>query len=145
MNEARVMVKEAAKRFAEERVEPLAKEIDKSGRMSDELRRLIASSGFYAIVFPEKYGGIGAGYLALMLALEEIAKASMAVSLNIGVQFLASEAIYRYGSEEQRAKYLPMMLRGEWLGCFAFTEASTGSDPEMITTVAEKVPSGFRL
>ncbi|MEM4699649.1 MAG: acyl-CoA dehydrogenase family protein [Candidatus Nezhaarchaeales archaeon] len=145
MNETQAMVKEVARRFAEEEVERLAREIDRSGSLPDGLRRRLADLGFYAIPFPQRYGGVGAGYLALILALEEIARASMAVSLNVSVQFLASEAIYRYGSEEQRAKYLPGMLRGERLGCFAFTEASTGSDPEMIATTAERVPGGFRL
>ena len=145
LSEAQVMLREAARQFAEREVEPIAEEIDRSAGIPDELRRRLAELGFYAVAFPQRYGGAGAGYLSLMLVLEEVARASMAVSLNIGVQFLASNAIYQYGSEEQRAKYLPKMLSGEWLGCFAFTEASTGSDPEMLETVAEKVPNGFRL
>lgn len=145
LTEAQLLLKEAARRFADEEVERAAAEIDRSAKVPDGLRRRLAELGFYAIPFPQEYGGLGASYLALALVLEEVARASMAVSLNIGVQFLASEAIYRYGSEEQRARYLPKMLKGELLGCFAFTEASTGSDPEMLETVAERVPGGFKL
>ncbi|RLF16148.1 MAG: acyl-CoA dehydrogenase [Thermoprotei archaeon] len=145
LSESLTLLRDTARQFAEKEVEPLASEIDRTARIPDELRRRLAELGFYAVPFPQKYGGAGAGYFALMLVLEEIAKASMAVSLNIGVQFLVSNAIYQYGSEDQKAKYLPKMLRGELLGCFAFTEASTGSDPEMIETVAKKVEGGFRL
>lgn len=145
ISQAQAALKEAARQFAQREVEPLASDIDRTSRIPDELRRRLAELGFYAIPFPERYGGAGAGYLALILVLEEVAKASMAVSLNIGVQFLASNAIYQYGDEEQRLKYLPKMLRGELIGCFAFTEASTGSDPEMLETTAERTPHGFKL
>lgn len=139
------MIREAARSFALKEVEPIASKIDKEAFIPNELRHRLAELGFYSIPFPEKYGGSGAGYLALMLALEEIAKASAALSLNIGVQFLTSSSIYLYGDEGQRMKYLPKLLKGELVGSFAFTEASTGSDPEMIETVARKVGGGFVL
>ncbi|RLF13722.1 MAG: acyl-CoA dehydrogenase [Thermoprotei archaeon] len=144
-SEAQLMIRNVARRFAEDEVEPIAARIDKEAHIPDEIRRRLAELGFYSTPFPEKYGGAGAGYLALMLVLEEVARSSMAVSLNIGVQFLASSALYLYGSEEQRSRYLPKLLSGELLGCFAFTEASTGSDPEMLETVARKSAQGFVL
>jgi len=145
LNEAQVLIRDTANRFVKEEVEPLVREIERSANIPDRLIRRLAELGFYAIPFPRRYGGVEAGYLALMLALEEVAKASMAVSLHVSAHFTASNAIYQYGDEEQKSKYLTRMVKGELLGCFAFTEASTGSDPEMLETVAEPVSGGFKL
>jgi butyryl-CoA dehydrogenase len=131
------MIRNTAKEFAEKEIEPLARRIDKEDRIPKDVIRKMATKGFYGIPFPVDFGGVGADYISLVLVLEQIAQASAGVAGTIGAQALAEIAIYKYGNEKQRQKYLVPLLKGEKMGCFAFTEAATGSDPKAITTKAK--------
>lgn len=131
------MIRNTAKEFAEKEIEPLAGRIDKEDRIPKDVIRKMATKGFYGIPFPADYGGVGADYISFVLVLEQIAQASAGVAGTIGAQALAEIATYRYGNEKQRQKYLVPLLKGEKIGCFAFTEAGTGSDPKAIATKAK--------
>jgi len=131
------MIRNTAKEFAEKEIEPLARRIDKEDRIPKDVIRKMATKGFYGIPFPVDFGGVGADYISFVLVLEQIAQASAGVAGTIGAQALAEIATYRYGNEKQRQKYLVPLLKGEKIGCFAFTEAGTGSDPKAITTKAK--------
>ena len=131
------MIRNTAKEFAEKEIEPLAGRIDKEDRIPKDVIRKMATKGFYGIPFPADYGGVGADYISFVLVLEQIAQASAGVAGTIGTQALAEIATYKYGNEKQRQKYLVPLLKGEKIGCFAFTEAATGSDPKAIATKAK--------
>jgi alkylation response protein AidB-like acyl-CoA dehydrogenase len=85
---------------------------------------------------PTEYQGVGAGYKCYALAVEQISQASMAVAAIIAINALSEEAIYRYGSEEQKQQFLKPLARGEYTAMFAFTEAATGVDPRAIAATA---------
>ncbi len=138
-------IKEKAKAFAKQVVAPLSSEIDKRKVLPDRLRVKAAEEGLYSIVVPRRYGGLGKNFLSYVLVLEEIAKASMAVSLSIAVQFLVEDSLLLYGTKEQKERYLPALASAEKIGCFAFTEPQTGSDPKAIKTRAQETGQGFRL
>jgi butyryl-CoA dehydrogenase len=131
------MIRNTAKEFAEKEIEPLARRIDKEDRIPKDVIRKMATKGFYGIPFPVDFGGVGADYISFVLVLEQIAQASAGVAGTIGAQALAEIATYRYSNEKQRQKYLVPLLKGEKIGCFAFTEAGTGSDPKAIATKAK--------
>jgi butyryl-CoA dehydrogenase len=131
------MIRNTAREFAEKEIEPLATRIDRENKIPRDIIRKMATKGFYGIPFPTDYGGIGADYVSFVLVLEQIARASAGVAGTIGAQTLAEIAIYKYGNEKQKQKYLAPLLKGEKMGCFAFTEAATGSDPKAITTKAK--------
>lgn len=98
------------------------------------------------VLIPESYGGADAGAMALALMLEEIAAGDASLSTALSVHnSLTSAAIMRFGSEEQRQKWLPRMAKGEILGAFALTEAGAGSDASAIRCRAEKRGNGWRL
>lgn len=131
------MIRNTAKEFAEKEIEPLAGRIDKEDRIPKDVIRKMATKGFYGIPFPVDFGGVGADYISFVMVLEQIAQASAGVAGTIGAQALAEIATYKYGNEKQRQKYLVPLLKGEKIGCFAFTEAGTGSDPKAIATKAK--------
>jgi alkylation response protein AidB-like acyl-CoA dehydrogenase len=101
-----------------------------------EIRQKLADIGLYGIIFPEEYGGQDASYMLLILALEEIAKILPGLAIHIQLQYVVGDEFKKYGTEEQKRRYLPPLISGEEIGCFGFTEPDTGSDPEMIQTKA---------
>lgn len=145
LNEEQEGIRQLAQDIAERTIAPLSEEIDKTHTTPIEVFKEIADAGFLAIPFPEEYGGLELGNIALMCAIEEIAKKSpsVAVSTLVCISFL--EAIKNYGTEEQKQKYLPAGIAGEFRGSLAFTEPGTGSDPKQITTTAKKDGDYFIL
>ena len=90
----------------------------------------------FGVPFDKKYGGTGGGFLLGNIVLEELARASGAVSMFVGVNYLTSIPIELYGTEEQKKKYITPLAQGEAIGSMAFTEAATGSDFSAVTTRA---------
>jgi len=138
LNETQQMVKDLARELAIKEIAPRQEKIDAEHTVPMELFQKIVDAGILAIPFEEKYGGLDAGYVALMLALEEFAKACPSVSVSTLVCISFLEAVRNFGSEEQKQKYIPAGIAGEFRGSLAFTEAGTGSDPKQITTTAKK-------
>jgi isovaleryl-CoA dehydrogenase len=126
-------------RWAQDRVKPLAAEIDRTNSFPAELWREMGDLGLLGITVPEAYGGAGMSYLAHVIAIEEIARASASVSLSYGAHSnLCVNQIKLNGTEEQKHKYLPGLLSGTHVGALAMSEAGAGSDVVSMKLRAEK-------
>ena len=123
--------------FAENEVKPLAKKVDAEEYFPAETVQKMAKLGMMGIYFPKEYGGAGGDVLSYVMAVEEMSKvcATTGVILSAHTSLCASP-IYEYGTPEQKEKYLPKLLSGEWLGAFAMTEAGAGTDAQGQQTVA---------
>jgi alkylation response protein AidB-like acyl-CoA dehydrogenase len=138
LSEPQKMLQRTAKDFAAKLIKPKAAEIDSSGQFPFELAKEIGRRGYQGLPYPAEYGGSGAGYLSYTLALEQLCQASMTVGAIMAINTVPEEAIFSFGSEEQKKRLLAPLARGEKLGGIAFTEAETGSDPKAIATTAKK-------
>ncbi len=126
-------------RWAQDRVRPMASEIDKSNTFPAELWREMGDLGLLGITVGEDYGGAGMGYLAHAVAVEELARASASVSLSYGAHSnLCVNQIKLNGTDAQKEKYLPKLVSGEHVGALAMSEAGSGSDVVSMTLRAEK-------
>jgi isovaleryl-CoA dehydrogenase len=126
-------------RWAQERVKPLAAEVDRTNEFPAALWREMGDLGLLGITVEEEYGGAGMGYLAHTVAVEEIARASASVSLSYGAHSnLCVNQIRLNGTDEQRRKYLPGLISGEHVGALAMSEAGAGSDVVSMKLRAEK-------
>jgi alkylation response protein AidB-like acyl-CoA dehydrogenase len=143
LSEQEKMLQKAAKDFAAKLVKPRAAEIDSSGEFPLDLVKEMGKRGYRGLPYPAEYGGGGAGYLSYALALEQVCQASMTVGAVMAINTVPEEAIFRFGSEEQKKTFLSPLAQGSLLGSIAFTEAETGSDPRLITTVARKSGKGY--
>ncbi len=122
-------LREAVRAFAQDRIAPRAAEIDRSDQFPMELWRQLGELGVLGITVEEEYGGAGMGYLAHMIAMEEISRASASVGLSYGAHSnLCVNQIRRNGSEAQKRKYLPPLISGEHVGALAMSEPGAGSD-----------------
>ena len=123
--------------FAEEVVAPKAEEMDRAELLDEGVLDQMAGMGLFGLPFEERYGGMGADYLTLCLAIEELARvdSSVAITLEAAVG-LGAMPIYRFGGEEQRQRWLRPMATGEKIGAFGLTEAGGGSDAGALRTHA---------
>ncbi|MEQ8257855.1 MAG: acyl-CoA dehydrogenase family protein, partial [Roseovarius confluentis] len=139
-------LREMVHRWAQERVKPLAVEIDRTNDFPSELWTEMGELGLLGITVPEEHGGVGMGYLAHVVAVEEVARASASVSLSYGAHSnLCVNQIKLNGSDAQRAKYLPGLISGEHVGALAMSEAGAGSDVVSMSLKAEKRNDHYRL
>src|SRR5215210_366386 len=139
-------IRERAAEFADREVACHAAELDREDRFPAETFEKLADVGFMGLCVPKEYGGAGADFLSYVLALEEISRADAGVGVTLAVHTSAGTLpIVEYGTEEQRARYVPALASGEKIGCFALTEANTGSDAAAIEARAEKVGGGYRV
>ncbi len=145
LSEQEKMLQRMAKEFATKSVQPRAAEIDRSGQFPFDLAKEMGSLGYQGLPYPAEYGGSGAGYVSYALVLEQICQASMTVGAILSVNTTPQEAIFRFGSDEQKEAFLTPLSQGKLLGCIAFTEAETGSDPRAITSMAEKSGNGYTV
>jgi len=139
-------VQRTARAFASEKVLPRAAEIDEQARIPRELISEMGALGFMGICVPERYGGSDLDVLTYVLVAEEInrACASTGVVLCTHVS-LAIDPILRFGSEAQKARFLPGLARGERIGCFALSEPASGSDAAAMRTSARRDGDGWVL
>jgi len=146
LTESAQMIREAAGRFADEKIAPLAAEIDREDRFPRELWQPMGELGLHGITVEEQWGGLGLGYLDHVIAVEEVSRASGSVGLSYGAHSnLCVNQIRRWGSDEQRAKYLPRLISGEHVGSLAMSEVGAGSDVVAMKLRADAVAGGFRL
>ena len=140
-------LREMVHRFAQERIAPLAAEIDATNRFPRELWPEMGELGLLGITVEEEFGGAGMGYLAHCVAMEEISRASGAVGLSYGAHSnLCVNQIRRNGTPEQKRNYLPKLISGEHLGALAMSEPGAGSDVVSMRTRADrKGNDGFVL
>ncbi|WP_256995417.1 isovaleryl-CoA dehydrogenase [Rhizobium sp. L1K21] len=139
-------MRQTVHRWAQERVKPLAAEIDKTNAFPNHLWKEMGELGLLGITVSEDYGGTGLGYLAHTIAVEEIARASASVSLSYGAHSnLCVNQIKRNANDAQKQKYLPRLISGEHVGALAMSEASAGSDVVSMKLRAEKRNDHYRL
>ena len=139
-------MREMVHRWAQDRVRPMAEEIDRKNLFPPELWQEMGELGLLGVTVPEEYGGAGMSYLAHVTAVEEIARASASVSLSYGAHSnLCVNQIKLNGTDEQRAKYLPRLISGEHVGALAMSEAGAGSDVVSMKLRAEKRNDRFIL
>ena len=131
-----ILIRDAVKVLADERVAPRAADIDKSGEFPQDLRRLLADQSVFAIPFAERHGGLGADLLTLILAIEQLSRHCATTGLMLAVQALGAIPIQVAGTEEQQDRWLPGLASGDKLIAFGLTEAEAGSDPSGIRTKA---------
>ena len=139
-------IKERAAEFADREVAPYAAEWDREARFPAAVFERLAGAGFMGLCVPEEYGGGGTDFLSYALLIEEISRADAGVGVTLAVHTSAGTLpILAYGTEEQKARFLPDLARGEKIGCFALTEPEAGSDTAAIEARAERVDGGYRL
>ncbi|MDW7992255.1 MAG: acyl-CoA dehydrogenase family protein, partial [Anaerolineae bacterium] len=137
LSEEHRMIQRTVREFAEKEIAPRAIAIDEKDEFPEDLFRRMGELGILGLPFPEEYGGSGGDYLALALALEEIARVSGTVAIILDAHTsLCCEPIYLFGTEEQKRKYLVPLARGEKIGAFGLTEPQAGSDAGAIRTRA---------
>ena len=137
LTEEQQLVRSTVREFCEKYVTPIADAVDQEGRFPAENVQRMAEQDWMGIPFPQEYGGAGADELTYILAVEEISRACAATGIILAVQSsLASFPIYKFGTEEQKKKFLPPLCRGEMLGSFALTEPGAGTDAAAQTTTA---------
>ena len=137
LTEEQQMIQALAREFAEKEVKPVAGQLDQEARFPHETVKRMGALGFMGIAVPEEYGGSGADPVAYVLAVEEIAKvcASHAVIMSVN-NSLYCESVLKYGTDDQRKKFLTPFARGQKIGCFALTEPQAGSDASNQKTLA---------
>jgi alkylation response protein AidB-like acyl-CoA dehydrogenase len=141
LSEEHQLVKDTAARFADERLKPVASELDKTHAHPADLCRELGELGFMGIAVPEEYGGGGMDNVAYVLALSEISRGCASTGVIMSVNnSLYCFPVMKYGTEEQKKKFLTPVASGASCGCYGLTEAGAGSDPAGMKTVA--VPDG---
>lgn len=132
-----LMLQKMYRDFAQNEVKPLAQEVDEEERFPEETVRKMAKLGMLGIYFPKEYGGAGADVLSYVMAVEELSKVCATTGVIVSAHTsLCAAPIFENGTEEQKAKYLPKLCSGEWLGAFGLTEAGAGTDAQGQQTVA---------
>lgn len=140
------MIRETVARFADERIAPLAEAVDREDRFPRELWTEMGALGLHGITVEEEFGGLGLGYLEHVLAVEEVSRASASVGLSYGAHSnLCVNQIRRWGTDEQKTRYLPKLVSGEHVGALAMSEAGAGSDVVSMKLRADGVQGGFVL
>jgi alkylation response protein AidB-like acyl-CoA dehydrogenase len=135
-----------ARDFARERIEPYAAEWDREHRFPRELFAQLAELGLMGVCVPEAYGGAGADFISYILVLEELSRADAGVGVTVAVHTSATTLpILAFGTDEQKARFVPPLARGEVLGAFALTEAEAGSDAGSLRTRAEPRGDGWTI
>ncbi|HEX6999447.1 MAG TPA: acyl-CoA dehydrogenase family protein [Gammaproteobacteria bacterium] len=140
------LLREQVARFAAERIAPLAQAIDAENRFPRELWPALGELGLLGISVDEAYGGAGLGYLAHVIAMEEVSRASAAVGLSYAAHSnLCVNQLARWGTEEQKRRFLPKLVSGEHVGALAMSETEAGSDVLGMRTTAVPAGDGYRL
>jgi alkylation response protein AidB-like acyl-CoA dehydrogenase len=139
LTEEQRMVRDMARRFADEQIKPLAAELDRTHRHPEEIISQMAELKFLGIAVPEEYGGGGMDNVSYALAMMEISRACASVGVIMSVNnSLYCFPVMAFGDHEQKEKYLTPAASGESLGCYGLTEAGAGSDPSALRTTAVK-------
>ena len=138
LTEEQEMIQEIARKIAEEKVKPIREKYDREEIFPDDILKICAESDLMGLYIPEEYGGMKSSFLDYVIAIEELSKACIGVSVSYAANALGTYAIILYGTEEQKKKYLPDIAAGKKLAAFGLTEANAGSDAGGTQTTAVK-------
>jgi alkylation response protein AidB-like acyl-CoA dehydrogenase len=138
-------VRDTAAQFAARELAPTVAQRDEEERYDRSLFDRMAELGLTGLPYPEEYGGAGLGTFPWVLACEEIAVADMGMAVSLSVHVLSQLCILSFGTDEQKARFLPAMTAGTWLGAFALTEPQAGSDASAIALRAERDGDDYLL
>jgi butyryl-CoA dehydrogenase len=140
------LIRETARDFADREIIPVARDNDRAERFDLDLVRKLGEMGYLGPIVAERYGGRGLDYRTYALIVEEIGRGDSSARTVVSVQTsLVCSSIERWGSEEQKQRWLPPLCSGEILGCFGLTEPNTGSDAANLSTRAERTADGWRI
>ena len=139
-------IQETAREFARREVDPIVDEFDEQQKFPREVMRKAGELGFLGIIFPEEYGGAGLGYIEYVIVITELSRIDPSVGISVAAHnSLCSNHIYKFGSEEQRQRWLVPLAKGEKIGAWSLTEPGAGSDAAGTRTRAERVEGGWIL
>jgi hypothetical protein len=140
------LIRQTARDFTDEHVMDRARENDRNEHFDRDLVTMIAKQGYLGATVPSEYGGAGLDYKTYALITEEVGRGCSAMRTVISVQTsLVCSTILKWGTEDQKLAYLPLLCTGEWLGCFGLTEPDTGSDAANQKTTAVKTDKGWSI
>jgi butyryl-CoA dehydrogenase len=140
------LIRETAREFVDNEVVPRARDSDRAQRFDIELARRLGEIGYLGAPVAEENGGRGLDYVTYGLIVEEVGRGDSAMRTVVSVQTsLVCDSIERWGSDEQRRRWLPSLCSGEAFGCFGLTEPDTGSDAAALRTRVEKIDGGWRI
>jgi alkylation response protein AidB-like acyl-CoA dehydrogenase len=146
LSDEQQLIRETARAFTDREIFARARENARDEHFDLDLVAKLAEQGYLGAIVPREYGGAGLDYVTYGLIVEEIGRGDSAMRTVISVQTsLVCSSILAWGSDAQKAKYLPKLCSGEWLGCFGLTEPDAGSDAAAQRTRATKVDGGWRL
>jgi butyryl-CoA dehydrogenase len=146
LNDEQRLIRETARDFTDNEIVERARENDRNEHFDLDLIAKLADQGYLGAIVPREYGGAGLDYLTYAVIVEEVGRGCSAMRTVISVQTsLVCSSIMRWGTDEQKQRYLPKLCSGEWLGCFGLTEPDTGSDAANQKTRARKVDAGWRI
>ncbi len=138
------LIKETAREFTDKEIVVQSRENARNHHFDTDLVKKVAAQGYLGAIVPQEYGGAGLDYFSYGLVVEEIGRGDSAIRTVISVQTsLVCSGLVKFGTEEQKRKYLPKLCSGEWLACFGLTEPDTGSDAANQKTRARKTDSGW--
>ena len=145
LSEQQVMIRDLARKIAQEKIKPVAAHYDESEEFAWPVMKILAESDLFGVYLPEQYGGLGGGILDMCLVTEELSRACGGIALGYAGTGLGTLPILLHGSEEQKKKYLPAIASGKRLAAFCITEAEAGSDAGSIKTTARKEGNKYIL
>jgi len=137
-------LRRAVREFAQSEIAPHVMEWDEPSQFPSALIPKLAEMGLLGVIFPEKYGGAGLGYIEYVIAIEELARVDGSVGIIVAAHTsLCTNHIFKFGTEEQRQKYVVPLAQGKRLGCWSLTEPEAGSDAGGTRTVAKRTGAGW--
>jgi hypothetical protein len=137
-------IRDVAREFARNEIDPIVEEIDEAQRFPLEVIKKAGELGFLGVIFPEEYGGAGLGYVEYVLVVTELSRVDPSVGISVAAHnSLCSNHIFKFGTEEQRRRWLVPLARGEKIGAWSLTEPGAGSDAAGTRTRARKVDGGW--
>jgi alkylation response protein AidB-like acyl-CoA dehydrogenase len=139
-------IEETARAFARQEVAPIVDEIDETQRFPREVILKAGELGFLGVIFPEEYGGAGLGYVEYVLVITELSRVDPSVGISVAAHnSLCSNHIFKFGSDEQRRRWLTPLASGKKIGAWSLTEPGAGSDAAGTRSHAERVDGGWVL
>ncbi|HEX6198623.1 MAG TPA: acyl-CoA dehydrogenase family protein, partial [Thermoanaerobaculia bacterium] len=144
LTEEQRAIQEVAREFARNEIDPIVEEIDEAQRFPMEVIKKAGELGFLGVIFPEELGGSGLGYVEYVLVVTELSRVDPSVGISVAAHnSLCTNHIFKFGTDEQRRRWVPPLARGEKIGAWSLTEPGAGSDAAGTRTRAEKVDGGW--